>query len=98
MSTRQSTWSSLLRMDVQVGEPYRIRRRRTGWRLHRWLMAAAACALTVFAVQVTVIGSARAALYDEQEYLHYPGDWLETIQIDPSRLAPAPVSAGNERG
>ena len=53
-------------------------------------MAAAACGLTVFAVQVTVIGSARAALYDEQEYLHYPGDWLETIQIDLSRLAPAP--------
>ena len=37
-----------------------------------------------------MIGSTRAALYDEQEYLHYPGDWLETIQIDLSRLAPVP--------
>ena len=46
--------------------------------------------MTVLAVQVTVIGSTRAALYDEQEYLYYPGDWLETIQIDLSRLAPAP--------
>ena len=79
-------------MPVQVGDPYlvRRRRRRSGRRLHRWLAAAAACGLTMFAVQVTVIGSARAALYDEQEYLHYPGDWLETIRIDLSRLAPAP--------
>lgn len=49
-----------------------------------------ACGLTVFAVQVAVIGSTRAALYDEQEYLHYPNDWLETIQMEFSRLEPAP--------
>ena len=98
MSTRPTTYGNLLRMTAQVGEPYRTRRRRRRTRrLHRWLLAAAACGMTVFAVQVTVIGSTRAALYDEQEYLHYPNDWLETIQIDLSRLAPAPSPQAGER-
>ena len=99
MSTLPSTCDSLLRMPVRVGEPYLTgrrrrrpghRRQRPGRRLRRWLTAAVACGLTVFAVQVTVIGTTRAALYDEQEYLHYPNDWLDTIQIELSRLAPAP--------
>ena len=92
MSTRRSTCGNLLRMSAQVGEPHLTvrRRRRTGRRLHRWLVAAVGCGLTVFAVQVAVIGSTRAALYDEQEYLHYPSDWLDTIQIEVSGLEPAP--------
>lgn len=90
MSTRPNTWSSpSQRLPALVGEPYvAARRRRPRLRLHRWLLAAAACGMTAFAVQATVIGSTRAALYDEQEYLHYPSDWLETIQIDLSPAAP----------
>ena len=105
--TRRNTWSNPPRPPVLVGEPYQVsggHRRPTGARLRRWLAAAAACGVTVAAVQATVIGSTRAALYEEQEYLYYPGDWLETIRIDASRraadssAAPPEADAGDLRG
>lgn len=103
MSTRPNTWSNPSRRPL-VGEPY-VRTgggRRSGARRRRWLTVLAAGGITVAAVQATVIGSTRAALYDEQEYLYYPRDWLETIQIDLSPRAPdasaAAGAAGDLRG
>ena len=58
-----------------------------------------ACGVAVVAAQATVVGSARESLYDEQEYLYYPSDWLETISIDLSQVAPgsaAPAAAADD--
>ena len=92
MSTRWSTWSNANPAVVEAGFPYGGARFRRHSRLRRWLVAGAAGCVTVLVVQATVIGSTRAALYNEHEYLYYPSDWLDTIQIDIPQPGPAAVA------
>ena len=105
-SIRNNTWTEkrIIAAPTRYA-PLRRVRHTIGWRprkrwLSLWLVAATACAVAVAMLPTRPAAPTRGSLYDATEYLYFPEDWSETIQVDSLGGAPevSPDQSWSEGG
>ncbi len=80
MSTRRNIWTEQHVRNVRLRSLNRARRnwpRRAGW---TGVVVIAAAAVVL--VQAVLPGPAAEPLYDRQEYLYYPNEWMQTLELE----------------